>query len=146
MPGLAHLKTDNCQWYLKYCQFRKIWSHWSPRRLAFSKREFFFYISQDGPTHSHDLDHNNVWVNRPSIGLSVTRKKLPNVYKSCPKIISREKLKILTPLQKLPKNVGDLGKISVAKGLKSCPKSNKLPILVTLVGLSRLHLDFFRSK
>ena len=38
---------------------------------------------------------------------SVTSKKSPNVYKSCPKIISLEKWKILTPLQKLPKNVGD---------------------------------------
>ena len=32
-----------------------------------------------------------------------------------------EKLKILTPLQKLPKNVGDLGKLIVAKGFESCP-------------------------
>ena len=31
---------------------------------------------------------------------SVTRKKSPNVYESCPKMISLEKLKILTPLQK----------------------------------------------
>ena len=30
---------------------------------------------------------------------SVTSKKLPNIYKSCPKMISLEKLKILTPLQ-----------------------------------------------
>ena len=37
---------------------------------------------------------------------------------------------ILTPLQKLPKNVGDLGKLIVAKGLK---KFKKLPNLVTLV-------------
>ena len=29
-------------------------------------------------------------------------------------MISIDKLKILTPLQKLPKNVGDLGKIIVA--------------------------------
>ena len=36
---------------------------------------------------------------------SVTRKKSPNVYKNCPKMISLEELKILTPLQKLPKNV-----------------------------------------
>ena len=35
---------------------------------------------------------------------------------------SLEKLKILTPLQKLPKNVGDLGKIFVAKGFKKLPK------------------------
>ena len=34
--------------------------------------------------------------------------------KSCPKMISPEKLKILTHLQKLPKNVGDLGKLIVA--------------------------------
>ena len=47
---------------------------------------------------------------------SVTSKKSPNVYKSCPKMISLEKLKILTPLQKLPKNVRDLGKLIVAKG------------------------------
>ena len=53
---------------------------------------------------------------------SVTRKKLPNVYKSCPKIISLEKWLILTPSQKLPKNVGDLGKLIVAKGLEIFPK------------------------
>ena len=47
---------------------------------------------------------------------SVTRKKSPKVYKSCPKMISLEKLDNLTPLQKLPKNVGDLGKLLVAKG------------------------------
>ena len=35
--------------------------------------------------------------------------------KVAPKMISLEKLKILTHLQKLPKNVGDLGKIIVAK-------------------------------
>ena len=55
---------------------------------------------------------------------SVTRKKLPNVYKSCPKLISLENDRFLTLLQKLPKNVGNLG--------KSCPKSNKSPNLVTL--------------
>ena len=43
-------------------------------------------------------------------------------------MISLEKLKILTHLQKLPKNVGNLAKLIVVKG----PKSNKLPYLVTL--------------
>ena len=47
-------------------------------------------------------------------------------------MISQEKLKILTPLQKLPKNVGDLGKIIVAKAFEKWPKSNKSPNLVTL--------------
>ena len=33
---------------------------------------------------------------------------------------------ILTPLQKLPKNVRDLGKLIVAKGLKKLPKVQKI--------------------
>ena len=49
---------------------------------------------------------------------SVTRKKSPTVYKSCRKMFSLENLKILTPLQKLPKNVGDLGKSIVANCFK----------------------------
>ena len=53
---------------------------------------------------------------------SVTSKNLPNVYKSCPKMISLEKFKILTPLQKLPKNVTNLGKLIVAKGFEKLPK------------------------
>ena len=36
----------------------------------------------------------------------------------CPKMISLEKLKILTPLQLLTKDVGDLGKLIVAKGFE----------------------------
>ena len=50
------------------------------------------------------------------------QKKSPNVYKSCTKMISLEKWKILTPLQKLPKNVEDLGKLIVAEGFKKLPK------------------------
>ena len=38
--------------------------------------------------------------------------QLLNVYKGCPKMISLEKLQILTPLHKLPKNAGDLGKLN----------------------------------
>ena len=53
---------------------------------------------------------------------SVTSKKLPNVCKSYPKMISLEKLKVLTPLQKLPRNVGDLGKLFVATGLEKLPR------------------------
>ena len=37
-------------------------------------------------------------------------------------MISIEKLKILTPLQTLPKNVGDLGKLIVAEGFEKLPK------------------------
>ena len=52
----------------------------------------------------------------------MTSKKSQNVYKSCPKIISLEKIKILATLQKLPKNVGDLGKLIVATGFEKLPK------------------------
>ena len=41
-------------------------------------------------------------------------------------MISLEKWSILTPLQKLPKNVGDLGKFIVAKGFKKLPKVQKI--------------------
>ena len=63
-------------------------------------------------------------INKEKILLvsSVTREKSPNVHKSCPKMISLEKLKILAPTQKLPKTVGDLGKLIVAKGFKMLPK------------------------
>ena len=53
---------------------------------------------------------------------SVTSKKSPNVYKGCPKMIPLEKWKILTPLQKLPKNMGDLGKTIAATGFEKLPK------------------------
>ena len=41
-------------------------------------------------------------------------------------MISLVKLKILTHLQKLPKNLGDSGKLIVAKGLKKLPKFQKI--------------------
>ena len=37
-------------------------------------------------------------------------------------MVSLEKWNILTPLQKLPKNVGDLGKLIIIKGFKKLPK------------------------
>ena len=41
-------------------------------------------------------------------------------------MISLEKIKILTPLQKLSKIVGDLGRLIVAKGFKEWPKVQKI--------------------
>ena len=41
-------------------------------------------------------------------------------------MISLEKLMILAPLQKVPKNVRDLGKLIVAKGFKKLPKVQKI--------------------
>ena len=51
----------------------------------------------------------------------MTSKKSPNVYKSCPS--SLEKLKVLTPFQKLHKNMVDLGKIFVATGFENSSKA-----------------------
>ena len=41
-------------------------------------------------------------------------------------MISLEKWIILTPLQKLPNSVGDLGKIIVATGFECLPKVQKI--------------------
>ena len=41
-------------------------------------------------------------------------------------MISLEKWYILKPLQKFPKNVGDLAKLIVAKGFKKLPKVQKI--------------------
>ena len=41
-------------------------------------------------------------------------------------MISQEKIKILTPLQKLPKNLEDLSKIIVAKCFEWLPKVQKI--------------------
>ena len=41
-------------------------------------------------------------------------------------MIPLEKWLILTPLQKLPKNLGDLGKLIGAKGFKKLPEVQKI--------------------
>ena len=58
--------------------------------------------------------------------------------KSCPKLISIEKLMILTPLQKLLYNVGNWDKIFVATDFEWLPKVQKSPNLVTLIGIPTL--------
>ena len=68
-------------------------------------------------SHELCLHYLQSSVNTAAIMFSVT-----NVYKGCPKMISLEILKILTPLQKLPKNVGDLGKLIVSQGFEKLPK------------------------
>ena len=67
------------------------------------------WVQQAKPKHRIERQ-----ANYHNITTSVTSKKSPNVYNSGAKMISQEKLKILTPLQKMPKNVGDLGKLIVA--------------------------------
>ena len=49
-------------------------------------------------------------------------------------MISLENDRFLTLLQKLPKDLGDLGKLIVAKGFKKLPKVQKIANLVTMCG------------
>ena len=63
---------------------------------------------------------------------SVTSKKSPNVYKSCPKNDFTRKMKDFDNFTKIALNVGGLGKIIVATGFEKLPKVQKSPDLVTL--------------
>ena len=83
---------------------------------AAHKRQVSHYSICSRPLNSKIKFAIQEHVKNYCVRISVTRKKSPNVYQSCPKMISLEKLKILTPLQKLPKNVGYLGKLIIAKG------------------------------
>jgi len=91
-----------------------IWSHWPISRRQFDNLDlqltyqkislnFFQCNKQSFSVTKHQLP----------VCLQCDLKKSPNVYKSCPKMIS---------LEKLPKNVGDLGKLILAKGFKKLPK------------------------
>ena len=53
---------------------------------------------------------------------NVTSKKSPNVFKSCPKMISLEKLKDFDTFSKIALECRDLGKLIVAKGFEKFPK------------------------
>ena len=46
--------------------------------------------------------------------------------------VAQKLFRILTPLEKLSKNVGDLGKLIVAAGFEKLPKVLKSPNLITL--------------
>ena len=72
-------------------------------------------------------------VHHPWLSPSVTRYKSQNVYKICPKMYTLEKWMILTHFQKLPNNVGNLGKIIVATSFEWLPKVQKSPNLVALL-------------
>ena len=66
-------------------------------------------------------------------------------------MIPLEKWKILTPVQKLPKNVGSLGKIIVATGFEKLPKVQKSINLVTLhpssfASRQKIRISFFSFK
>ena len=60
-------------------------------------------------------------------------------------MISVEKLKILTPFQKLPKNVGYLGKLIVAKGFNNLAKVKYIAKSGHTVGDQKLLISYGKS-
>ena len=130
-----------CTWYLVELRsklaasqirvFYRILIALSQARLEWVKLKVVCsrYTSAES-THHRGKDHYMAsllfdWIGFSSLSrhiLRVTSKKSPNVYKSCPKMITIAKWKILTTLQKLLKNGGDLAKIVVATGFEKLPK------------------------
>ena len=80
----------------------------------FGKKICPFKIAQSGHTGHSSYKQQQPGQTGPHATNSVTSKKSQNVYQSCPKMSSLEKLTFLTPLQKLHKNVSHLGKMQQA--------------------------------
>ena len=72
---------------------------------------------------------------------SVTGKKSPNLYKSCPKNDLTRKIKDFDPFTKIALECGRFGQIICCQRLLKVAKSNKLPNLVTLVVNPSLGFD-----
>ena len=81
------------------------------KKLSHFQHERAFYVSID----------DQIITSMSTTG-SVTRKKSPNVYKSCPKMIFTIKIKDFDTFTELSKNVGVWAKLIVAKGFKNLPK------------------------
>ena len=60
-------------------------------------------------------------------------------------MISLEKLKILAHTKKLPKTVGDLGKLIVPKGFKKLPKGQKIAISGHTDGNAQRTIQFVQT-
>ena len=110
--------------------FRYLWP-WSPttqrRRCTWRRQELWKRRRSKNDTSTFCWCRRRTRTCQSTVSSdSITSKKSPNVYKSCPNMISLEKLKILTPLQKWPKNVGDLGKVIVAKVFEKLPKVQQI--------------------
>ena len=85
----------------------------------------------------------NYWTSYPSYRLKDTyhcdQKKIPKCLWKLPKKLNHSKNDRFWYLNKNCLRMwGNLGKLIVAKGFKICPKSNKLPNLVTLVSVPTL--------
>ena len=68
-----------------------------------------------------------------SLPSSVTSKNCKMSIKVAQKLFQQKNERFRQLLHKMPKNVGDLGKKLLPHALKSCPKCNESPNLVTLL-------------
>ena len=83
-------------------------NHWT-RAPAHSDSDFLptYYTQVSGQIPTKQDMNKIMLLYNCSFQTVWPEQKTPNVYKSCPKMISLQKLKLFTPLQKLPKNEGD---------------------------------------
>ena len=106
----------------------------------FTRQSFYFYYFKNNPAYCSMRKLSVKKVTPIYLKTNYTEcnetKKMPNVFKSCPKMILLENWKFLLTYQKLPRNMSNLGKLIVATALKTCPKCNKSPNLVTLMECS----------
>ena len=84
-----------------------------------SKEEIKIHATIVGATATFTFQLNKICCTSQ---VQCDQKKVAKCLYKLPKMISLEKLKILTPLQKSPKNVRDLGKLIVATGFEKWPK------------------------
>ena len=104
--------------------------HWIMSELLFDGFGFdqtsktVLYSSKGKQLNPNKMNRRSAVLNH--LGTAVWPDKNRPMSLSCPKMISQEKWMILTPLQKLPNNVGDLGKLIVATGFEWIPKVQKI--------------------
>ena len=94
---------------------------WSPRGKQLFATQQIFLIELQVRYVAKKSFPSLLSISRPGTSsslTSVTRKDRQMSIKVDQKMFSLVKLKILTPVQKFPENVEDLGKLIVAKGFK----------------------------
>ena len=119
--------------------------HFSPA-TAFISNERSDFEPKPLPNRKRSPNPSQFLITKLSAPPSVTRKISPNIYKSCPIIISVEKLKIWHLSKNCLRMWEIWANLLLPKALKTCPKSNKSPNLVTLAPPILLFYSFFLSR
>ena len=138
------IETTSCLWYLSlslslsFCGqcYKLIANKKVSLKLCmvqFAAKVLLYFVNMIGHAWFHKMVFlcaifvllTSQWLLRGSCSVWPDKNRRMSI-KVAQKWISLEKLKILTPLQNLPKNVGDLGQLFVAKGFEKLPKVQKI--------------------